>query len=337
MREPGFWWAPKGLAAALLSPLGWLYGAVAARRMSLPGDDPGIPVVCIGNLTIGGTGKTPTAILIARMLKEAGLVPHFLSRGYGGRMPGPVAVDRAIHGAADVGDEPLLLAREAPAVVARDRTEGARLARDRGAGVVVMDDGFQNPSLAKDCSIVVVDARRGIGNGCVFPAGPLRAPLGAQLDRAHALVVVGEGDAAAPVAEAAARRNVPVLRARLVPDAAVLADLRGRPLLAFAGIGDPQKFFATLTGAGLDLRASLAFPDHHRYRRLEATELAERALREGLVPVTTEKDAARLAGDADVSALAAVARALPVTMVPDEPDALRSLVLGKVRRQGLPG
>jgi len=179
MRAPRFWWDPPGILSTLLSPLAAIYGSVAARRLEQPGERVGIPVICIGNLTVGGAGKTPTALAIAHMLLAAGEKPMFLTRGYGGRLAGPVMVDPA-HTAVQVGDEPLLLARVAPAIVAQDRVAGARLAKDNGASVIVMDDGFQNPALTKDLSILVVDAR-GTGNGRVLPAGPLRAPLKTQL------------------------------------------------------------------------------------------------------------------------------------------------------------
>src|SRR5215471_2279010 len=189
MREPAFWWREPGLLAALLAPLGALYGAVAALRLQLPGRRARVPVVCVGNLTLGGSGKTPTAIAIARMLQAAGDRPVFLTRGYGGRLAGPVLVTPS-HTAAEVGDEPLLLARVAPTIVARDRVTGAAAAEAAGAGIIVMDDGFQNPSLEKDLSVLVVDGRRGIGNDHVFPAGPLRAPLAAQLAGADAVLVI---------------------------------------------------------------------------------------------------------------------------------------------------
>jgi tetraacyldisaccharide 4'-kinase len=325
MREPAFWRNPEAWAGRLLAPLGLIYGALAALRMARPGQGAGIPVICIGNLTVGGAGKTPTAIAVAHWLKEAGRNPSVLSRGYGGQLPGPAQVDPRIHRAADVGDEPMLMARSFPVTVARDRFAGAIAARAVGADVVVMDDGFQNPSLRKDLSLLVVDGRRGIGNARVFPAGPLRAPLGAQLARADALLVLGEPSNIA-VIEAAAP-ELPVFHGRLVPDPQSVAALRGYKVLAFAGIGDPDKFFATLSEAGIDVRARRAFADHHRYNASEAAALLAQASREDLLPVTTEKDLARLAGDDSVAALAAAARALPVRLVVDEADALRGLVL----------
>src|SRR5947209_14330597 len=265
MREPAFWWGEGSFASALLAPLAALYGAVAQWRLGRGGERAGAPVVCVGNLTVGGAGKTPTALALARMLAAAGERPMFLTRGYGGALAGPLLVDPARHRAREVGDEPLLLARTAPTIVARDRVKGAGIAGD--ASVIVMDDGFHNPSLVKDFSVLVVDARRGIGNGRVIPAGPLRAPLDAQLTRAHALVVVGTSSRAAAVAAAARARDIPVLQARLRPDAAFIAGLGGARVLAFAGIGDPEKFFATLADAGVALAARRSFPDHHRYTR----------------------------------------------------------------------
>jgi tetraacyldisaccharide 4'-kinase len=328
MREPAFWWRPAGLISGLLSPLAALYGAVAAWRMAGPARDADIPVICVGNPTLGGAGKTPTAIAMAKILDAAGRRPFMLSRGYGGTLAGPVQVDSARHRATDVGDEPLLLARVAPSIVSRDRADGADAARAAGAGVVVMDDGFQSPGLKKDRSILVVDGRRGIGNGRVFPAGPLRAPLQRQFARAQALLVIGSGAAGEKIAAAAQAHGLPVFHGRLEPDAAALAALTGRPVLAFAGIGDPEKFFATLREAAVEVRAAVAFPDHHRYRREEARDLIERAGREGLVAVTTEKDGARLAGQDDVAALADAVRTLLVTLKVVEDDAFQAWVLG---------
>src|SRR5262249_33955772 len=217
--------------------------------------------------------KTPTAMAVGRLLAAAAQRPFFLTRGYGGSLAGPVRVDPARHRAGDVGDEPLLLAALAPTVVARDRRAGAAAARESGASVIVMDDGFQNPSLRKDLAIVVLDAARGLGNGRVLPAGPLRAALAAQLARAHALLVLGEGAGAAAVMTAAAARGLPVFHGRLTPDAASVKAMAGKQVLAFAGIGNPQKFFATLTQAGIDVAVKRSFPDHHRYSAADAAAL----------------------------------------------------------------
>jgi tetraacyldisaccharide 4'-kinase len=329
MQAPRFWWDKPGVASALLAPLGALYGAVAARRIARPGARAGIPVICVGNPTVGGAGKTPAAIAVARMLVAAGERPMFLSRGYGGSRAGPLMVETS-HSAAEVGDEPVLLARVAPAVIARDRLAGARFARDLGASVVVMDDGFQNPSLAKDVSILVIDAARGLGNTRVLPAGPLRAPLDVQLDRASAILIVGEGAAAAPVVVAARALDLPLFHGRLEPDATTVAALSGRRVLAFAGIGDPEKFFATLARAGIAAPVRRSFADHHRYRASEAAALVAEAERGDLALLTTEKDLARLRGDAGLAPLAERTQALPVTMQIDAADDFGRLVLGAV-------
>jgi tetraacyldisaccharide 4'-kinase len=330
MREPSFWWREPGAAARMLVPVAAIYGAVARARLKRRGRRAGVPVVCIGNPTVGGAGKTPTALAVARMLAAAGERPVFLSRGYGGEFADPLRVDPARHRATEVGDEPLLLARAAPTIVARARVTGARMAVAAGASVVVMDDGFQNPSLAKDFSVLVVDARRGVGNGKVIPAGPLRAPLKAQLARAQALVVIGTSLGAADVVADARARHLPVFQARLEPDADFIAALGGGRVLAFAGIGDPEKFFTTLSGAGIAVAATRGFPDHHRYTQAEAQALCEDADREGLILMTTEKDLARLAGGEEAAELAAHAHALPVTLAFEDEENFRALLLERV-------
>jgi tetraacyldisaccharide 4'-kinase len=278
----------------LLMPLGAIYGAVAAQRLARKGFDAGIPVVCVGNYHVGGAGKTPTVLALAKLLRELGDAPVVLSRGYGGRLRGPVKVDCSRHAAADVGDEPLMLARTVPVVVARDRRDGVALARAQNASVILMDDGFQNPAIAKDAALIVIDGDRGLGNACVFPAGPLRAPLPPQLDRTDALIVIGEGAAAASVAAAIAARGRPVLPAHLVADQASVALLFGRRVLAFAGIGDPARFFRTLRGCGIEVVVERAFPDHHPFAQGEVEGLIAEAKGDGLTLVTTEKDLARL-------------------------------------------
>jgi tetraacyldisaccharide 4'-kinase len=330
MREPAFWWREAGIAAAVLAPFAAIYGALAARRLVRQGRRAGAPVVCIGNPTVGGAGKTPLALAVARMLAAAGERPALLSRGYGGKLPGPLQVDPVRHHAADVGDEPLLLACVAPTIVARDRVAGAAAALIAGAGIIVMDDGFQNSSLTKDFSILVVDARRGIGNGKVIPAGPLRAPLDAQLTRAHALVVVGQPSGVPTALAGIVNRGIPAFRASLAPDVGCIATLGGGRVLAFAAIGDPEKFFAMLRNAGITVAATRGFADHHRYTRVEAQALCARADREGLILMTTEKDAVRMRGDDQVTELAARARALPVTLVLEDEAGFKKLLLEKV-------
>jgi tetraacyldisaccharide 4'-kinase len=330
MQAPSFWWQEPGTAAAWLAPLAAVYAAVAAARLRQAGEQAGVPVLCVGNPTLGGSGKTPTALALARLLIDAGERPFLLSRGYGGRLAGPVRVDLRHHRAEDVGDEPLLLARAAPTIITRDRVAGARAAQRRGAGVIVLDDGFQNPSLTKNLSILVVDAHRGIGNGKVFPAGPLRAPLEAQLERAQAMLIIGDGPAAAEVASGAAGRGLMLFYGRLRPDAATVESLQGTRVLAFAGIGHPDKFFATLADARIDVVLRRSFPDHHRFTAEEAAALLAEAERTDLSLVTTEKDFVRLAHKRALAGLAARSRALPITLQIDEMDRFRAFVRGAV-------
>ena len=317
MREPGFWWRKSGPLSALLSPLAALYGTVAAQRMARKGARAGVPVICIGNFTLGGAGKTPTAIAVAQMLAAAGERVFFLTRGYGGSNVGPKRVDAHADTAAQVGDEALLLARAAPTIVARDRAAGASFAKAQGATIIVMDDGLQNGSLNKDFTLAVVDARRGVGNARVFPAGPLRAPLDIQMRRVNALLVVGDGDGAASVAADARARGLPVWHGRLAPHPESARAIT-RPVLAFAGIGDPDKFFATAQAAGIAVAARRAFPDHHRFTAENAAELLMAADSEALALLTTEKDRARMTGDPALAGLLERAHVLPVTMQIDE-------------------
>jgi tetraacyldisaccharide 4'-kinase len=233
-------------------------------------------------------------LALAKLLRELGETPVVLSRGYGGKLRGPVRVDPARHAASDVGDEPLMMADALPVVVSRKRADGVPLARAQGASVILMDDGFQNPAIIKDASVIVIDGARGLGNGQVFPAGPLRAPLRPQLARTDALVVVGSGSAAKTVAAEIAAQGKPVLSAHLKPDEAQVAQLHGKRVLAFAGIGDPARFFNTLRASGIEVATQRAFADHHPYSSAEIESLSAEAQRDGLVLVTTEKDLARL-------------------------------------------
>ncbi|CAO3416944.1 tetraacyldisaccharide 4'-kinase [Azospirillum doebereinerae] len=317
MRTPAFWYRPPGVAATALAPLGALYGLAGRRRMAATVPHrAGAPVVCVGNLVAGGAGKTPVGLAVAAALRARGVAVHALTRGHGGRERGPLRVDPARHGAADVGDEALLLAADFPCWVARDRAAGADAAVAAGAEVLVMDDGFQNPGLFKDLSLVVVDGAVGFGNGRLIPAGPLRERIADGIKRADALVILGEDRTGV----AALAHGLPVLRGRLEPSAAS-ADLRGRRVLAFAGIGRPEKFFATLESLGAELAARVPFADHHPYRPAEVAALLDRAAALGALPVTTAKDAVRLPGD-----LRLRVRVLPVAVAWEDPGALSRLL-----------
>lgn len=297
MRAPDFWDGPPeapGLRAFFLRPLGELFAAVTARRMARRGYRAGIPVICVGNLNVGGTGKTPTAIALLQRVSARGVNCHVVSRGYGGCEDGPLRVDPSRHRAVEVGDEPLLLAAFAPTWVARDRAAGVRAAEAAGAGAILLDDGFQNPGVEKDLSLVVVDAARGFGNGLCLPAGPLREPVSEGMKRADLVVTVGAREAQQDFASRWSDRiAVPRVAARLVPVQMGL-DWAGQRVLAFAGIGNPEKFFATLRAEGAEVVKTVALDDHQPISERLLARLEAEATAMGAQLVTTEKDQIRL-------------------------------------------
>lgn len=290
MKAPQFWTEPPGLRSALLAPFAAIWTASTRRRLARTGEDIGLPVICVGNLNVGGTGKTPLVMDLCQRLADH--APHVVSRGYGGAEKGPLQVDAARHTAARVGDEPLLLSAFGPVWVAEDRVKGAKAAKDAGAKTVVLDDGFQNPSLAKTASILVIDAAVGFGNGRVIPAGPLREPIADGLARADLAVVIG-----------APEHRRTFLAAHSLPCAVAEAELKPLPtgmdwknlkVLAFAGIGRPEKFFDTIKTAGAEIISKRAFGDHAPYRADLLKRLLAEAQAKGAQLVTTEKDAVRL-------------------------------------------
>lgn len=288
LSPPDFWSRP-GFVSGLLEPAAQAYAAFgAARRVFATPYRAPVPVICVGNLVVGGAGKTPIVESLARMLVVRNRKPAILSRGYGGSEPGPLRVDPARHGAASVGDEPLILSNVAPVWVGRDRAAAARAASDAGADCLIMDDGFQNPSLIKDLSLLAIDGGYGLGNGRVMPAGPLREPAVAGLARADAVVMMGDD-----WFDLIPRLKKPVLRATIV--AVNGGDFAGKSVVAFAGIGRPEKFFPTLDKAGAQLVARHGFPDHYVYSETDLRRLADEATAKGATLVTTEKDRARLA------------------------------------------
>jgi tetraacyldisaccharide 4'-kinase len=317
MRTPELWNRRDRIAraaCAVLAPVGLLYGAtIAWKRDHAQAWRARARVVCIGNLTVGGTGKTPIAIAIGGHLSARGLKTVFLSRGYGGKEHGPMRVSRERHSARQVGDEPLLLAGTAPTIVSRDRRAGAELADAAHADVIVMDDGHQNFALAKDLSLVVVDAQTGFGNGRMLPAGPLRESVEQGLARADAVILSGDGN---PDLGDFKR---PVLRAHLKP----LADesLLASPVVAFAGTGRPDKFFATLASLGARIVEAVPFPDHHEYSASELARLNAKAKSNGARLITTQKDYVRLS-PADREGVAM----LPVAAQFDDGAALGALL-----------
>lgn len=335
--EPDWWYGPADSASArLLTPAAKIVTAIAARRWrNAQPFRSSLAVVCIGNFTAGGTGKTPLARAIARLLAELGEKPVFLSRGYGGSERGPHRVDSERDAAARVGDEPLLLARDAPTFVARDRAAGARaIAQEVAAGrlaatVIVLDDGMQNPTLAKDLTLAVVDGRRGFGNGRVLPAGPLREPLAVQMPRVDAVIVNAPPGGPAPhVTDELSRWwRGPTLLASVEP-AQDIGWLAGVPLVAFAGIGHPRRFFDLLRDLGGNIAAEIAFADHHALGEAEASRVIDTAKQHRAAIVTTEKDLARLSGGTgSLAALREIARALPIRLAFSASDRTRLTAL----------
>jgi tetraacyldisaccharide 4'-kinase len=285
MRAPGFW-NQDGFFPALLSPLSAVYARIGEQRMARPGWRAPVPVICVGNATVGGTGKTPVALDIAARLMARGETPHFLTRGYRGSTKGVTRVDPTRHDAATVGDEALLLAASASTWVGADRIATARAAIAQGATVLVMDDGLQNPGLAKTLAFMVIDASIGFGNGRVLPAGPLREKVDACAGRVQAAIIIGDDSTGA---HSALPGTLPVLHATIVPGPQ-LASLHGKSVIAFAGIGQPEKFFAMLRRAGLELVAEHSFPDHHAFSRTDLLMLSQG----NTICVCTYKDYVRI-------------------------------------------
>jgi len=343
MREPRFWQAPQPggrapILARLLTPVSHVYDLSARwrRRFIRPEHAP-VPVVCIGNVTLGGAGKTPLALAIAQHFQSQDYLVHFLSRGYGGSEKGPLQVDPAQHLARDVGDEPLLLARTAPTWVSSDRVEGSVAAVKAGARLIIMDDGLQNPALEKDFSLLAVDAVAGTGNGRLFPAGPLRERPDDALARSNVVVVIGRGHAGDGIAARAQARGVPVFRAILRPSP--LQGLDGAAVIAFAGIGRPEKFFQTLRDLRADIVMAFPYPDHHNFTERDAKMLLAKADETGARLITTEKDFVRLNGAVANSARATLGErttVLPIRILIDNFSALSAMMQAVIARPDIP-
>ncbi len=346
VNEPSWWHAATlERPARLLAPFGFLYGAMTERRFRK--NKPyrsRLPVICIGNLTAGGTGKTPLALLVAEYLASKGETPVFLTRGHGGRAAGPRWVDPARDTARITGDEALLLARAAPVLIARDRKAGTLAIEREGtrASVIVMDDGLQNPALEKDLAVAVVDGARGLGNGRIIPAGPLRARLEFQLGLVDAVVVNGPAGASAEGRETEVQADFrrrfggPVLAAEPMP-AGDTSWLAGASVAAYAGIGNPRRFFDMLRAEGANLAVEKTFPDHHVFSERDARDLLALAGAHGSLLVTTEKDLVRLAGAGGARAkLRERSRALPIRLVFSDRDGetIAGLVDGALRTGG---
>ncbi len=323
LRAPHFWGRPVGPLALALAPISALYGSVARARLARAAPRADLPTIAIGGLTLGGDGKTPTALALAETLLAMGERPAFLTRGYGraGQSRGPLRVDPARHEARDVGDEALLLSGLAPTFVGADRAASAGLARAEGATVLILDDGLHSRSLQPDLAILVVDAAYGAGNGFCPPAGPLRAPLPAQLACADAVILIGEGEPPPWLPQAKT-----ALRARLAPDPAAASRLAGTQVFAFAGIGRPQKFVRSLEEIGAQVVGWRWFPDHHAYSAAELAALARAAERVSARLVTTQKDARRLGAGIAVETL-------PVRLEFERPGAVEALLRRKISQK----
>ncbi|NTF06562.1 tetraacyldisaccharide 4'-kinase [Agrobacterium rubi] len=323
---PPFWWEKSGWQAWALAPFSFVYGKVAgrtmkkAKRASVP-----VPVICIGNFTVGGAGKTPTAIAIARAALAKGLKPGFLSRGYGGTLDVTTLVDAHHHRSAAVGDEPLLLAREATTVISRKRVEGAKRLVDEGVDLIIMDDGFQSARLTLDYALVVIDTQRGIGNGHLVPGGPVRAPLDEQMRQLTAILKVGDGQAADAIVRTAARAGKPVFVSSIRPRPQ--PDFIGKRVLAYAGIADPNKFYRTVEALGAEVVVKRVFPDHHHFSDEEMRDLLDVSRKSDLLLVTTAKDAVRLNGHhGTASELLARSLVIEIDMVFDDPNAAHAII-----------
>ena len=292
LRAPKFWDRPS-LLGTLLSPLGLIYAGIASYKQSKTTAEKVVaPVIAVGNVTLGGAGKTPVTIALAAILQRMGYAPHLLSRGYGGEeLRAPVRVDPDLHSALMVGDEPLLLARAAPTWVFPERVASARAAIAQGANILVLDDGMQHHAIAKDLSLLVIDTSYGIGNGEVFPAGPLREPIDFALDRTSAIIALGSDPLRVQLSQVK-----PIFRAALVPTPE-WAQFKGKPVVAFAGLARPEKFFAMCEKAGMAVVSRFSFPDHHPYSRVDANHMIEHAQMMNATLVTTEKDMVKLHPD----------------------------------------
>jgi tetraacyldisaccharide 4'-kinase len=322
---PAFWAKPPGLGAVMLRPAAAVWDGFGRLRQALthPYRAP-VPVVCVGNIVAGGAGKTPVTLALADWLKAHGRPPHIVTRGHGGRLGGPIRVDLDRHDAAAVGDEALLLAERAPCWVSRDRADGVRAAVAAGAALILLDDGFQNPEIVKDLSLLVVDAGYGFGNRRVIPAGPLREDLDRGLARADALVVVKTPGEAAQCPEVVAACRLPTIPAVVRPIAG--ERFAGARLYAFAGIGRPQKFFATLRGLGACLVGTAPFPDHHRFRSAGLDSLRRAADNANARLVTTAKDIVRI-----IPEMRAGIEVLSIDILWPEPAALERMFAPALR------
>lgn len=322
---PPFWWKPNAWQGWLLAPIGMIFGKVSAARMDASAEEAvDVPVICVGNFIAGGAGKTPTVQMLCKYLASRKFKPGILSRGYGGAVTSPTVVNLEHHNAHDVGDEALLHAEKHTTVVSANRPQGAKILIDKGCDIIVMDDGFQNASLAKDYCLVVIDSKRALGNGFTMPAGPLRVPFKRQLHHASSVLIIGEHEPGIRLVRKIARSGRQAFHAGI--SVIGRSKLRGSNVLAFAGIADPTKFYDTLESIGVKIVDRESFGDHHYFLDEECSDLLERAEKQKLKLITTSKDHARLKGMGEKrNQLAEAAQILNIQLVPENPSMLEQI------------
>jgi len=333
MHPPSWWQNEDGsLLPKYLGPLGSVYGQIVKARFTYTKPyDCKLPIICVGNFTLGGTGKTPIAIKVAHILQSQGWYPSFLSKGYKGKSRGPLLVDPAEHSANDVGDEPLLLADHAPTVIAKNRVEGAWLLEQRRTDLIIMDDGFQNPTLDKTLNLIAIDSKTKLGNERIFPAGPLRAPLAFQLAKADALIITGsEPLDLLEELQTKYKFEKPILTGHVSPNEDT-EWLKDKPILAYAGIARPEKLFDSLSQAGGKVIRRIPFPDHYTFTSKDAAHLTKLALKDDLQLVTTQKDLVRINEEEhhQLRALKRMSHAFPVEFTFNEQDEKKLIELIK--------
>jgi len=329
---PPFWWQKNSWQGYALAPVSYLYGRVTAKRMDMSAStEVNAPVICVGNFVVGGAGKTPTVHMLTKYAREQGFNVGILSRGHGGAITTPTVVNLKRHNAHDVGDEALLHAQKAITVVSTNRAAGAELLVQQDCTMIIMDDGFQNPSLHKDFNLVVVDAKRGLGNGFTMPGGPMRVPFRHQLLHADAIFITGNGEAAQKVIRKSARAGKPVFHSTTL--ASGRTKYNGQKALAFAGIADPSKFFDTLEAIGVEIVDRQMFGDHHVFAEEECADLIDRSREQKLQLFTTEKDAARLKGMGEAQdKVLELSQVVKITLKPEDPAMLKRIIEKTVER-----
>lgn len=328
MRTPKFWFQDKSFLITLLKPASVVYAALTKRRVKKQGYKSSLPVICVGNIFVGGVGKTPVCLALGELLHQHDSSFYFLNNGYKAEKQG-VIVDRRAHTALDVGDEALLLNEMAPTVVSSNRAKGAKLAEKWGAKAIIMDDGFQNPTLKKDFSFVVIDGKKGFGNNHVLPAGPLREPVLEGLKRANAIILVGEDTWGVRFYLQRNGIDLPIITGHFQLDETVVSLFRDKQVFAFAGLGNPQKFYQSLTAVGIQVQGSEDFPDHYHYTRFDIEDLRKKA--KGLPLLTTEKDGVKLSKDMRQNIFV-----MPGQFVFDEPETVWNLIKGVLNVAGTP-